>query len=167
MRKLAITVILILTGCNNSPKKDVDFTFFKWNIHESYYLKFNSSDTLYYIDNYGFKEETFFTILDKDEKDKIQKMLDTITFPKNDTYESRVEDGETNAFVLKDGNQTRKLKIHGYNGPDRFWLFAKSLENIKSIHQFTKTDKKKIDLEEINKMVIIKVPSTFIIDTLQ
>jgi hypothetical protein len=166
MKKLAIAAILILTGCNNSSKKNVDFTFFKWNIHESYYLKFNSTDTLYYIDVYGFKRETCFTILNKDEKDKIQNMLDTITFPKIDSYESQVEDGETNAFVLKDENQIRKLKIHGYNGPILFRLFGKSLDNIKINHKFTKTNKK-IDLEEINKIVIMKVPPTFIIDTLQ
>ena len=93
-------------------------------------------------------------------------MLDTITFPKIDSYESQVEDGETNAFVLKDENQIRKLKIHGYNGPILFRLFGKSLDNIKINHKFTKTNKK-IDLEEINKIVIMKVPPTFIIDTLQ
>ncbi|KFF05011.1 hypothetical protein [Flavobacterium reichenbachii] len=166
MRKLAVAVVLILTGCTNSSKKEVDLTFFKWNIHESYYLKFNSSDTLYYIDVYGFKEETFFTILNRDEKERIHNILNTITFPKNHVYESQVDDGETNAFVLKDENQTRKLKIHGHNGPNRFWLFAKSLDNIKSVHKFTKTDKK-IDLEEMNKMVIMKLPSNFVVDTLQ
>ncbi|MRX67719.1 hypothetical protein SAMN06265349_10590 [Flavobacterium resistens] len=165
MKNLTIVLVLVLTGCK-SPKKDFDFTFFKWNIHESYYLKFNSSDTLYYVDVYGFKEETFFTVLNRDEKERIQDVLDTLIFPNKDTYESQVEDGETNAFVLKDGNQTRKLKIHGHNGPNQFWLFAKSLDNIKSIHQFIKTNKK-IDLEEINKMVIMKVPSTFVVDSLK
>lgn len=104
MRISIVVLVLILAGCK-SPKKDYDFTFFKWNIHESYYLKFNSSDTLYYIDVYGYnKEESFFTILNKEEKEKMQNILDTITFPKEESFEnSKVEDGETNAFVLKNG----------------------------------------------------------------
>ncbi|WP_029272312.1 hypothetical protein [Flavobacterium sp. KJJ] len=166
MRNLTIALILILTGCNKPPKKDFDFTFFKWNIHESYYLKFNSSDTLYYINSYGFKEETFFTILNKEEKENIQNILDTITFPKNDSYDSLVDDGETNAFILKNKNQEKKLKIHGHNGPNRFWLFGKSLEKIKIDHEFTKTNKK-IDLSKINKMVLMPIPPTFIVDTLK
>lgn len=156
---------MILVGCK-SPKKDFDFTFFKWNIHESYYLKFNSSDTLYYINVYGFKEETYFTILKNEEKERIHNILDTITFPKKNSYESLVDDGETNAFVLKNNNQLKKLKIHGHNGPILFRLFGKSLDRIKIDHDFAKTDKK-IDLREINKMVIMKVPPTFVVDTLK
>jgi hypothetical protein len=165
MRTLIIVLGLILVGCE-SPKKDYDFTFFKWNIHESYYLKFNSSDTLYYTNLYGFKKETYFTILNDEEKERIYNILDTITFPKKDSYESLVEDGETNAFVLKYKNQLKKLKIHGHNGPILFRLFGKSLDRIKIDHEFTKTDKK-IDLREINKMVIMKVPPTFVVDTLK
>ncbi|CAM3702750.1 hypothetical protein [Flavobacterium chungbukense] len=155
MRISIIALMLILVGCK-SPKKDYDFTFFKWNIHESYYLKFNSSDTVYCVDNYGFKEQTSFTILNKNEKERIQSMLDTITFPEIEAYESQVDDGETNAFVLKNKNQLKKLKIHGHNGPILFRLFGKSLDNIKNSHEFTKTNKK-IDLKEINKMVISEV----------
>ena len=102
MRIFTIALFFVFIGCN-SPKKDFDFTFFKWNIHESYYLKFNSSDTLYCVDSYGFKEETSFAILNKDEKERIQNILDTITFPKNQTFEDKgIDDGETNAFVLKE-----------------------------------------------------------------
>jgi hypothetical protein len=165
MRFLVIILILVLFGCK-SPKKDCDFTFFKWNIQESYYLKFNSSDTLYCINVYGYKKETFFTILNEDEKEKIQNILDTITFPKNDTYESLIEDGVTNAFMLKNNNKFKKLKIHGHNGPNQFWLFGKSLEGIKINHKFIKTDKK-IDLKEINKMVLFEVPPNFVVDTLE
>ena len=132
MRIIIIVLVLVLAGCK-SPKKDYDFTFFKWNIHESYYLKFNSSDTLYCVDTYGFKKETTFTILNKDEKERIQNILDTITFPKIEAYESQVEDGETNAFVLKNKNQLKRLKIHGLNGPILFRLFGKSLANIKNL----------------------------------
>jgi len=162
---IIIVLILILSGCK-SPKKKYDFTFFKWNIHESYYLKFNSSDTLYYVDVYGYKEETSFTILRKDEKERIQIVLDTITFPKEETFENNlIEDGQTNAFVLKNEKQSKKLKMHS-NGPDQFWRFGKSLDVIKNNHVFIKTNKK-IDLSEINKMVLMSIPPTFVIDTLQ
>ncbi|MBB4804321.1 hypothetical protein HNP37_004408 [Flavobacterium nitrogenifigens] len=165
MRISIIVLVLILVGCK-SPKKDYDFTFFKWNIHESYYLKFNSSDTLYCVDSYGFKEETSFAILNKDQKERIQNILDTITFPKNETYESQVDDGETNAFVLKNKEECRKVKIHGFSGPNQFWSFGETLERIKLNLQFVKTNKK-IDLKEINKMVISEVKFVPRIDSLK
>lgn len=166
MRVSVIVLVLILVGCK-FPKKDFDFTFFKWNIHETYYLKFNSSDTLYCVDVSGYnKEESFFTILNKEEKERIQNILDTLSFPKEESFEnSKVEDGQTNAFLLRSGNQFRKLKIHGHNGPNRFWLFGKSLDKLRINHQFIKMNKK-VDLKEIKKMVIMPIPSEFVVDTL-
>jgi hypothetical protein len=165
MKNLTIVLVLVLTGCKSS-KKDLDFTFFKWNIHESYYLKFNSSDTLYCVNAYGVEEETSFAILNKDQKERIQNILDTITFPKNHTFESLVDDGETNAFVLNNGDQSNKLKIHGFSGPKRFWCVGEVLEKIKLNLQFIRTNKR-IDLSEINKMVISEVKFVPRIDSLQ
>nr|WP_294780328.1 hypothetical protein [uncultured Flavobacterium sp.] len=156
MRIYILVFVLILVGCK-SPKKDYDFTFFKWNIHESYYLKFNSSDTLYYVSNYGIKEETSFAVLNKDQKERIQAILDTIVFPNKETFENIIfDDGETNAFVLKNGKESKKLKIYGISGPKQFWHFGETLDKIKLNLQFFKTNKK-IDLREINKMVISEV----------
>jgi hypothetical protein len=157
MRILAIILIIVFSGCQ-SPKKECDFTFFKWNIHESYYLKFNSSYTLYYINAYPLEEQTSFTILSNEEKEKIQNTLDSITFPKDEEYvNSSIEDGETYAFILKNSKQSKKLMIHEYNGLHQFLLFGKSLEEIKNLHKFTQTNKK-IELSEVNKMFRVPPP---------
>jgi len=156
MRISIIALFLILVGCK-SPQKEHDFVFFKWNIHESYYLKFNSSDTLYCVSEYGIKEETSFAILSKDQKERIQAILDTIVFPKKETFENIIfDDGETNAFVLKNDEKFKKLKIYGISGPKQFWFFGETLDKIKLNLQFFKTNKK-IDLKEIKKMVISEV----------
>ncbi|WP_264535534.1 hypothetical protein [Flavobacterium sp. N1736] len=148
----AVFLIILLAGCQ-SPKKKYDFTFFKWNIRESYYLKFNSSDTLYHINTYRLEEQTSFTILDDDERERIQIALDNLSFPKEKEFSnSLIEDGETNAFYLKDDKQYQQLKIHGHQGPDQFWLFGKTLTNIKNQHNFMKINKK-FDLSGIEKMV--------------
>ncbi|WP_281322392.1 hypothetical protein [Flavobacterium aestivum] len=161
MRILAIILIIFFVGCQ-SPKKDCDFTFFKWNIHETFYLKFNSSDTLYYINTYPFEEQTSFTILSSEEKEKIQNILDTLSFPKDKEFvNSSIEDGETYAFNLKNGKQFKTLKIHEYKGLNQFLRFGKSLEEIKSLHKFSQTNKK-FDLNEINKILIAPVPPPII-----
>lgn len=161
MRICIIVLILILIGCK-SPKKEYDFTFYKGNIHESYFLNFNSSDTLYFTDVYGYdKEETSFTILSKEEKEKIDAILDTITFPKIDSFQNnKIEDGTTDAFVLRKGKQTRKLKIHGGKGPSAFWIFGKSLEQMKSTHEFIKINKK-IDLRVVEKILLIPLSANY------
>lgn len=165
MRICIIVLVLILIGCK-SPKKEYDFTFYKGNIHESYFLNFNSSDTLYFTDVYGYdKEETSFTILSKEEKEKIDAILDTITFSKMDSFQNnKIEDGTTNAFVLRKGKLTRKLKIHGGKGPSAFFIFGKSLEQMKSTHEFIKINKK-IDLRVVEKILLIPPPP--IIDSLK
>ena len=152
MRILTIILIVVFSNCQ-SPKKEYDFTFYKGNIHESYYLKFNSSDTLYYINAYPYEEQTSFTILSSEEKEKIQNILDTITFPKEEKYtNSLIEDGETNAFNLKVEKQTKKLMIHGHMGPKHFLSFEESLVKIKNLHEFTRTNKK-FDLSIFNKIL--------------
>lgn len=156
--KLSITIILLtlLLSCQSS-KKNHDFTFFKWNIHQSYYLKFNSSDTLYFINTYPMEEQISFTILSAEEKEKIQSTLDTISFPKEKEFISSVDDGETYAFDLKNKKQSKQLNIHGHQGPNQFWLLGKSLERIKDQHTFIKINKK-FDLSEFNKMILSPPP---------
>ncbi|MEZ7504761.1 hypothetical protein [Flavobacterium sp. Arc2] len=157
MRILVIILIIAFSGCQ-SPKKKHDFTFYKWSIHESYYLKFNSSDALYYINTYPHEAQTSFIILSSEEKEKIQNILDTITFPKDEEFANHSgEDGETFAFTLKNGKQSKKLMIHEYNGLHQFLLFGKSLEKIKNLHKFTQTNKK-IKLSEVDKMFRVPPP---------
>ena len=163
MRIFLIALFLIFIGCK-SPKKDHDFTFFKWSLNESYYLKINSSDTIYCVDAYG-KEKTSFAVLNRDQKEIIQNILDTIIFPKNETFENdNMDDGTTYAFILKDQKQSKKLKIHGNAGPKQFWYFGEVLEKMKLNLQFAKTNKK-INLKEINKMFLMEMPQTFVVDT--
>jgi hypothetical protein len=153
-------IVISLTACK-SPKTNYDLTFFKWNIHESYYLKFNSSDTLYFINTYPLEEQTSFTILNEEEKEKIQTIIDTLTFPRQKEYTNRsIDDGETFVFELKNIKQSKQLKIHGHRGPNQFWLFGKSLETIKNQHTFTKTNKS-FDLTDFNKMIISPIPTTW------
>lgn len=146
-----LILILLFVGCK-SPKKDHDFTFYKWALHESYYLKFNSTDTLYSIDVFP-SEQCSYTILKTEEKEKIQTILDNISFPKEtDFSNSSIDDGVTYAFYLKADKQFNQLKIHGNKGPDQFWLFGKTLETIKNQHTFIKINKT-FDLSGIDKMV--------------
>lgn len=160
IRKYFFFLFLIIIGCQSSKKKH-DFTFFKWNIHQSYYLKFNSSDTLYFINTYPLEEQTSFTILNEEEKDKIQSSLDMLSFPKEKEFISSIDDGETFAFFLKSKNQSKQLKIHGHQGPNQFWLFGKSLETIKNQHSFIKINKK-FDFKDFNKMILSPAPPPII-----
>lgn len=152
------SILILFLSCQ---KKDCNFTFFKWNIHESYYLKFNSSDTLYFINTYPLEEQTSYTILNNEEKELIQSNLDNLYFPTKKEYTSLVDDGETYAFELKTKKQTDQLKIHGHQGPNQFWLFGKRLETIKDHHTFTKINKA-FDLTNFNKMIVTPIPKAFI-----
>ena len=125
MKSLFFISLLVFVGCQSETQPD--FTFYKWNIRESYYLKYNATDTLYFISSYSFEEKTAYTILKPDEKEKIQNILDSISFPKDKIdFDSSVDDGVTYGFNLKDEKHSQKLKIHGNAGPKQFWEFGKS-----------------------------------------
>lgn len=156
-RILLVIIFFVFISCE-SHRKEFDFTFYKFNIRESFYLKYNSSDTLYCINNYPAEEKTFYTILTKAEKEKIEIILDTITFPKQEEFRNRFIDcGQTFAFSLKNGLDLKKLQIHGGSGPNNFWLFGKYLETFKNQHIFNEIDKK-IDLNESDKMFFVPPP---------
>lgn len=159
----AILGILSMVISTNQKKENIDFTFFKWNIRESYYLKLNLSDTLFFINTYPFEKSVSYTILNDEDKEILQNILDTISFPKNETSfeNNKIEDGNTYAFELKNNNQKRSLKIHGGKGPIHFWKLGKTLETIKANHQFT-TINKKFDLSEIEKSLFFIPPPPII-----
>jgi hypothetical protein len=95
--------------------------------------------------------------LKSDEKDKIQNILDSISFPKDKTkFRSDIIDGETYAFILKNNKGSKKVSIHTFAGPEQFWRFGRLLEEIKNKHKFVET-KKKFDLREMDSMVMVKV----------
>jgi hypothetical protein len=156
MRTFTFILAIVVVGCQ-SPKEEYDFTFFKWNIIESYYMKFNSSDTLYLVNAYPpFEGETSFTILSSEEKIEIENKIYTIDFPKKKVFDNtHIEDGKTFAFVLRKNKQYNELKIHGNAGPNQFWLFGNFLEEIKNRDKFTKLNKK-FKFSEVEKM--FKVP---------
>lgn len=149
IKKYFLFLTIVVSACQ-APKKNHDFTFYKWSLDESYYLKYNSTDTLYIINAFPF-EQTAYTILTIEEKENIQSSLDNISFPiEKDFSNSLLDDGLTYAFSLKNGKQSQQLKIHGDKGPKQFWLFGKSLETIKDKHSYIKTNKK-FDLSIIQK----------------
>lgn len=153
MKKVVYLLVAVIIGCQ-SPKKDIDFSFFTWNIRETYYLKMNNSDTLYYINTYPYEEQNYYSILNAEEKETIINILDSITFPNNETsFQSMVEDGKTYAFYLKRDQEEKKLKIHGRTGPKQFWLLGQKLEEIKNKQKF-KPIKKTFQFKEIDSLVI-------------
>ena len=149
----------------NFQKEKADFTFFKWNIRESYYLKTNFTDTLYFINTYPLEEAVSFALLNKEDKQTLHNILDTISFPKNKISfeDNKIEDGTTYAFLIKNDITSKKLKIHGKKGPKQFWELGQTLEKIKDKYQFITIDKK-IELSEMNKSLFY-IPAPPIIKT--
>ena len=153
VRILSIILVLLFAGCQ-LPKKEIDFTFYKWSIHQSYYLKFNQTDTLYFINTYPFEEQTSFAILNEKEREEIESILNTLSFPTIEKFRDRsVEDGKTFAFILNRNEEHKKLEIHEEAGPKQFWSFGERLEEIKTRKKFT-VIKKKFDLKEMDSITI-------------
>ena len=159
MNKLKLLPIFLLPFlfCCKSKKEDFEFVFFQWNIHENYYLKINSSDTIYWIADNPIEKQTKFAILNKEQKEKIQNSLSSLSFPKENHFSSNSEDGVTYAFIYKDKMKTNNLMLHANVGPKQFWQFGEYLEKVKNDSKFTKIEKK-INLNWAKKLLKIVSP---------
>jgi hypothetical protein len=161
MNKIKFLLIFLLLGCQ-TKKENYELTFFRWSIHEDYYLKINSSDTIYFIVDNPIEKQTKFIVIEKDEKIKLENLISHLSFPKEEHFSTNVEDGLSYAFVYIDKNKRDKLLIHDYAGPKQFWELGKYLEDIKNKSKFTSINRK-IDLKKIQKLIFIPIPATFTI----
>ena len=135
-------------------------TFFKWNIHEDYFLKVNSSDTIYLVFENPIRNETMFAIIENEDKQKLEDLVTNISFPKQKDFSNNVDDGLTYAFVYKTQHHNKKLSIHAKAGPKEFWKLGSYLENLKSKYKF-KSINKKVNLKEIKELIMIPFPPKY------
>lgn len=161
IKKVSVLIILIILSlsCQSETEK-FEFTFFRWSIHEDYYLRFNSSDTLYLIINNPILKQTKFTLLDKTEKEKIHEIVSNFKFPKKEYFSSSVDDGLTYAFTVKTKHHLKRISIHENSGPKEFWIIGEYIESLKRNHDF-KTISKVVNLDDMNNLIRITPPPTF------
>lgn len=153
---LSILILSIITSCQ-SKKENFELTFFRWNIHEDYYLKFNSNDTVYFIVDNPIIKQIKFAILNEDEKEKLREYIINLSFPKKEKFSSSVDDGLTYAFVYKTDKKLNRLSIHNDSGSKEFWEFGRFLENIKNNKSFILI-RKNINLDEMNDLIFMPIP---------
>ena len=135
MKKI-FSLILLFLLCNCKEKQKscfTNFTFGKANIHISYLLKINSSDTVYYLDRYPYgKKRLYYFVLDKDKRKYLTKLICELNFPKDSVMLNEgINDGTTIAFSL---DNKKRVLLHGKEGPQAFWNFAEWIEGMKNYH---------------------------------
>jgi len=156
---ITLFIFLFLISCDRK-KEDFDLTFYKWNIQGDYYLKFNSSDTVYLIIDNPIEKQTGYRLLDKNEKDKLTSFLSKLNFPVKEEFSNNVDDGLSYAFVYKNMVKKHKLYIHAKAGPNEFWNFGDFLQQIKDGKNYIPIAKT-FDLNDIRKMVSVPPPPNF------
>ena len=153
---LSILIVSIITCCQ-SKKEDFEFTFFRWNIHEDYYLKFNSNDTVYFVKDNPIEKQVKYAIMNQNEKEKLKEYITKLSFPDKEKFSTSVDDGLTYAFVYKTNEKLKKLSIHDNSGSKEFWEFGRFLENLKNEKSFIPI-RKKINLADMNDLILMPFP---------
>jgi hypothetical protein len=158
MKKLVSIIILVLFCSCEKEKKSCykNFTYSKGNIKTSYRLKFNSSDTVYYLDYYPFgKKGLHYFVLEQNEKKILDSLICEFKFPIKDSVISnnQIEDGTTIAFSI----DNKRLMLHGGKGPKEFWKFEEWMDNLQKYKQLKPIDKK-IKFDEFDKMFPVPPP---------
>lgn len=153
MRKLASILLLVLL-CSCEKEKEScykNFTYSKGNIKMYYRLKFNSSDTVYYLDGYPFgKKGIYYFVLEENEKKILDSLVCRFKFPIKDSViiNNQIEDGTTIAFSI--GN--KRLMLHGGKGPKEFWKFEEWMDYLQTYKQLKSTSRK-VNFDDFDKML--------------
>jgi hypothetical protein len=153
---LSILIFSFITSCQ-SKKEDFEFTFFRCNIHEDYYLKFNLNDTVYFIVNNPIEKQVKYAIMKQNEEEKLTEYIAKLSFPDKERFSSSVDDGLTYAFVYKTNKKLKKLSIHDNSGSKEFWEFGRFLEHLKNEKHFLPIEKK-MDLDDMNDLILMPFP---------
>lgn len=139
-RIIFFAILFLLTSVSCQPKKeDFELSFCRFSIREGYCLSFNSSDTVYLVENPDERQNKF-AIIDKNEKIRLENIISSLLFPDQKSFFTDDIDGLSYDFVYKKDNQKKTLSIHANAGPKEFWEFGNFLEEIKNKHKFIKTN---------------------------
>nr|WP_294782242.1 hypothetical protein [uncultured Flavobacterium sp.] len=158
MKKLISIIILVLfCGCEKEKKGCyTNFTYSKGNIKMIYRLKFNSSDTVYYLNDNPFQQKILnYFILEQNEKKILDSLICELKFPIKDSVISnnQIEDGTTIAFSI----DKKRLMLHGGKGSKKFWIFEKWMDNLQKYKQLKPIDRK-VKFDEFDKMFPVPPP---------
>ena len=158
MKQIVSIIILILfCSCEKEKKScSTNFTYSKGNIETIYRLKFNSSDTVYYLNDNPFRQKVLnYFILEKDEKKILDSLICELKFPIKDSVISnnQIEDGTTIAFSI----DNKRLMLHGGKGPEEFWEFEEWIDHLQSYKQFKPIDRE-IKFDDFDNMFPVPPP---------
>ena len=152
MRASILILATLFLMCNCKKEKEncfSSFTFFKGNIHESYYLKFNSSDTVYYYDRYPMgKKGIHYFLLKESASKELDSFVFGLKFPKDSVLDDfKGNDGTTLAFSI----DKKRLMLHS-SGPKEFWNFEKWVNHLQ-FYNTLKPINRKVKFDNFDKML--------------
>lgn len=156
MKKLISIIILVLFCSCEKESCYKNFTYSEGNIKTIYRLKFNSSDTVYYLNDNPFQQKRLsYFILERDEKKILDSLVCKFKFPIKDSVISNnlIVDGTTIAFSI----DKKRLMLHGDKGPKEFWKFEKWISNLQKYKQL-KSINREIEFDEFDNMFPIPPP---------
>jgi hypothetical protein len=148
--KIQITLLsflLILISC--SKKEEIkpfpfdDFVFSYENLAQSNSIKFTKNDTVYFQKRFPDPIENSFAILEKADRDKLNKLLQEINFTKFDSVyrQENLEDGQSYLINILDKGKNRWIYLYGDAIPKELEIFIDSLGKIKAKLKFIPTNK--------------------------
>ena len=156
-----IIVLISFFGCKKEEAKSFEnFTFFTGNIHTFYYLKFNQSDTVYYLEGFPYEKKIVkYSLMTKLQKQKFNKFIEELEYPKKDSVFSNkyVDDGTTFAFSIENNDKTKRILIHENSGPKKFWKLGEWINKLKEKSTF-KTTQNKVKFDNFDKIIAVPPP---------
>lgn len=135
MKQLILLFIFIsLMSCSKTEKKEQPFDSFVYSFSAQaldYAVKFNNSDTVYFIKRRPEPVANSYAIITNEEKDRLIALTEGINFSK---YESKYEDNaimdaSSFQFYTTKNGQENTVYVYGTKAPEELYRYATQLND--------------------------------------
>ena len=149
MKTIIFFLTLLLFACQKESKKAESlkyFVFSKSAEASDYSIKFSENDTVFLERRFPTPRQHFYFIIEKRDKDIINKLVNEIQFSKYDSIyveytHNHLVDGVGYKFYLQKDTLKNWVLIYGNIGPKEFYDFADLIETLKQKQMLFLTDK--------------------------
>lgn len=133
MKYIALSFIaLAFLSCSKSEKTDLPFDTFEYSFAAQaldYSIKFNTSDTVYFIKRRPEPAADSYAILNEKQKDSLVALVQRLDFSK---YKTSYEDNavmDASAFILSKtkGSTKNSVYVYGTKAPEDLYIYAAKL----------------------------------------
>lgn len=133
MKYIALSFLAItFLSCSKTEKTELPFDTFEYSFSAQaldYSIKFNNSDTVYFIKRRPEPAANSYAILDDKQKDSLKALVQKLDFAKYKAAynDNAIMDASTFTLTKTKGSTENSVHVYGTKAPEELYIYAAKL----------------------------------------